>query len=88
MPQLEWTTERMKYAMCFFPLIGAVIGLLEFAVYLGCNALGFRNLGQILPIVIPILVTGGIHMDGFLDVVDARSSYGDRKKKLEILKDP
>ncbi|GLC81099.1 hypothetical protein LBYZC6_32130 [Lacrimispora brassicae] len=27
-------------------------------------------------------------MDGFLDVVDARSSQGDRKKKLEILKDP
>ena len=29
MPQVEWTKERMKYAMCFFPLIGAVIGLLE-----------------------------------------------------------
>lgn len=27
-------------------------------------------------------------MDGFLDVVDARSSHKDRKKKLEILKDP
>jgi len=88
MPQLEWTRERMKYVICFFPLIGAVIGLLEFAVFLGCNALGFRHLGQILPVVIPILVTGGIHMDGFLDVVDARSSNGDRKKKLEILKDP
>ncbi len=72
----------------FFPLIGAVIGLLEFTAFLGSNALGFHHLGQILPVVIPILVTGGIHMDGFLDVVDARSSNGDRKKKLEILKDP
>ena len=27
-------------------------------------------------------------MDGFLDVTDARSSYGSREKKLEILKDP
>lgn len=88
MPQLEWTKERMKYVMCFFPLIGAVIGLLNVSVVLGCNALGFRHFGQILPVVIPILVTGGIHMDGFLDVVDARSSHKDRKKKLEILKDP
>ncbi|MDR0925293.1 MAG: adenosylcobinamide-GDP ribazoletransferase [Hungatella sp.] len=88
MPQMEWTKERMKYVMCFFPFIGVVIGLLEFAAVLGCNALGFRYFGQILPVVIPILVTGGIHMDGFLDVVDARSSHGDRKKKLEILKDP
>ncbi len=88
MPQLDWTKERMKYVMCFFPLIGAVIGLLEYAAFLGCNTLGFHHLGQILPVVIPILVTGGIHMDGFLDVVDARSSNGDRMKKLEILKDP
>ena len=27
-------------------------------------------------------------MDGFLDVSDARSSYGEPEKKLEILKDP
>ena len=25
MPQVSWTKERMKYAMCFFPLIGVVI---------------------------------------------------------------
>ena len=27
-------------------------------------------------------------MDGFLDTCDARASFGDREKKLEILKDP
>ena len=37
---------------------------------------------------IPLLVTGGIHMDGFLDTMDAIHSYGDRSRKLEILKDP
>ena len=26
MPQVEWTGRRMRYAMCFFPLIGLVIG--------------------------------------------------------------
>lgn len=88
MPQLEWTKERMKYAMCFFPLIGAAIGLLEYAAFFGCKALGFSCFGQILPVAIPILVTGGIHMDGFLDVIDAQSSHADREKKLKILKDP
>lgn len=38
--------------------------------------------------VIPILITGGIHFDGFCDVSDAASSYADRSKKLEILSDP
>ena len=38
--------------------------------------------------ILPLLVTGGIHMDGFLDTSDARHSYGEREKKLAILKDP
>ena len=36
---------------------------------------------------VPLLVTGGIHLDGFMDTTDARSSYGDMEKKLAILKD-
>ena len=87
-PQVQWTKERMKYAMCFFPLIGAVIGLLEYCAILLLRNLGFPFLEQILPVVIPVVVTGGIHMDGLLDVIDAKSSHGETEKKLEILKDP
>lgn len=88
MPQVEWTGERMKYAMCFFPLVGAVIGLLELALWMVCGAFDFPYFRQILPVALPILITGGIHMDGLLDVIDARSSHGETEKKLEILKDP
>lgn len=35
-----------------------------------------------------MLVTGGIHLDGFLDTQDAMSSYQERERRLEILKDP
>ena len=38
--------------------------------------------------IIPLLITGGIHLDGFMDTSDARHSYGSREKKLEILNDP
>ena len=38
--------------------------------------------------MIPVAATGGIHLDGFADTSDALSSYGDREKKLAILKDP
>ena len=38
-------------------------------------------------LAVPIFITGGIHMDGFMDTCDARASYGDREKKLAILKD-
>lgn len=88
MPQVEWTRERMKYAMCFFPLIGAVIGILQLSVYWVCNQLDFPYFGRLFAVVLPILVTGGIHMDGLLDVIDARASHMETEKKLEILKDP
>lgn len=89
MPQVEWTKERMKYAMCFFPLIGFITGgilvlFVRLAEAAGAGAIGKTLVG----IAVPLLVTGGIHMDGFLDVTDARSSCGSREKKLEILKDP
>ena len=37
---------------------------------------------------IPILITGGIHLDGYMDTMDALHSYRGREEKLRILKDP
>ncbi len=39
-------------------------------------------------LAIPVLVTGGIHLDGFCDVCDALSSHAEPARKREILKDP
>ncbi len=88
MPRVDWNEKNMKYAMCFFPVIGAVIGALEVGLgtllmKIGAGSLFFAAAMTLLP----VLVTGGIHMDGFMDTMDAVSSYGDREKKLAILKD-
>ncbi|MFR1474888.1 MAG: hypothetical protein ACLSB9_03675 [Hydrogeniiclostridium mannosilyticum] len=40
MPQIEWKRDNMKYSFCFFPLIGAVIGLLIWLWSLLCVQLG------------------------------------------------
>ena len=42
---------------------------------------------QVFVLIPPVLVTGGIHLDGFLDTADALSSWQPWEKKLEILKD-
>lgn len=88
MPQVEWSDENRKYTMCFFPLIGAVIGLILWGWLCLCDAL---NIGMLLRgavgAVIPLLVTGGIHMDGFMDTSDAIASWQTRERRLEILKD-
>ena len=88
-PKVEWKEENRRYALCFFPLIGAVIGGLLIVWRIACGCLG---IGQLLfaagAVFLPVLVTGGIHMDGFCDVNDARASYADKEKRLEIMSDP
>lgn len=96
MPQVRWDEKSMGYSMCYFPLVGLVIGMLCF----GCDRLFacsfFQPFTQVqtgilrgaVLTAIPLLVTGGIHMDGFLDTVDARSAYRSMEERLRILKDP
>ena len=88
MPPVEWSEENRKYAMCFFQLVGAVIGAALWLWLLLCArlALGALLRGAV-GAVIPLLVTGGIHMDGFMDTTDALASWQPKEKKLEILKD-
>ena len=84
-PQFAWNETNMRYALCAFPLIGGVIG----GLWCICGALPLPALAKAAGFcLIPVWVTGGIHLDGYADTCDARSSYGDREKKLEILKDP
>lgn len=89
MPKVDWKEENRRYALCFFPLIGAVIGGLLLLWQWVC--LKFK-VGDIMnaavSVLIPVLVTGGIHIDGFCDTTDALASYADKKKRLEIMSDP
>lgn len=88
-PVFEWKDREIKYMLAFFPFIGALIGII---LYLWHCLVMYAGLGMFCRVLfgtaIPLLITGGIHVDGFMDTMDAMSSYGSREKKLEILKDP
>lgn len=89
MPRVEWNEKNLRYALCFFPFVGAVTGALLFCWMFLCQWYSANLLLQTLPMLaIPLLVTGGIHADGFLDTSDALSSYKSKEEKLLILKDP
>ena len=88
MPRVDWEKKALSWALCWFPLVGAVIG----AALWGWLALaGFLGFGAAFTaafaLLIPIALSGGIHLDGFCDTCDALSSHQSREKKLEILKD-
>lgn len=88
MPQFQWKDEDMKYILCFFPWVGAVIGGCIWLWAMLCERFGVNLLCRTLGgAIIPVLITGGFHVDGFMDTMDAFHSYQLRERKLEILKD-
>ena len=78
MPQVEWNEKNMRFTLFFFPLVGAAVGAAFWAADRLC---GLLELGPLLRAAlltaVPVAVTGGIHLDGYCDTVDA----------LAILKD-
>lgn len=93
-PKSEWTEENISHAFIFFPWIGALIGFAVYGVFKlkeWCLAGEYGISGMtftVLMVLVPVGITGGIHMDGFLDTQDALSSYQEKERRLEILKDP
>lgn len=87
-PQVEWKEENRRYALCFFPIIGVVIGGIELLWYILCIKCGISELlMSAVMTAIPVVITGGIHLDGFCDVCDAKACCGTREKMLEVMSD-
>lgn len=88
-PQFAWKDKDMRYTICFFPFIGVILGLFQYLL----NCLLLKDIlcdweFVLLSMLLPLLITGGIHLDGFMDTADALHSYAPSDRKLAIMKDP
>ena len=83
----ELTAESVKYQLCFLPLIGVVIGVLLYGWNVGwpylCNS---SSLPAVVFVIVPVIISGATHVDGFIDTVDASCSKKTVEGKLAILK--
>ncbi len=88
MPKVDWNEKNMRYMLCGFPLVGVAIG---FLLWLWTWLCGILNFGTIIRAVgltlIPVAVSGGIHLEGFCDVSDAIASRAEPERKRQIMKD-
>ncbi len=87
-PYKGWDEKARGLMLVFLPLIGLEIGL----IWAGLAwLLYFLSLPKLICGVIlcayPFFVTGFLHLDGFMDVVDAVRSWRSLDRKREILKD-
>ncbi|MFS3927792.1 adenosylcobinamide-GDP ribazoletransferase [Priestia aryabhattai] len=86
---IQWTEKRTAKALYFLPWIGACIGAVSYSLFVGLESLGVSSVTiAVLLMVASAILTGGLHLDGWMDVSDAYFSHQPREKKLVILSDP
>ena len=88
-PQVQWNARNMRFTLCAFPLVGALIGL---ACVLWVRLCAWMHLPSLLQgaglCLLPVMLSGGIHLDGYADTWDALASHSDVETRQKILKDP
>jgi len=88
MPKLNWDKANMKYLLAALPIVGIIVGAILILWSFICEKL---RLGIVIRAagftLLPLILTGGIHFDGYCDTVDALASHATPEKKRVILHD-
>jgi adenosylcobinamide-GDP ribazoletransferase len=85
------TKQNENFAKSFimFPIVGLILGILLIGINYGLNLVNFPHFSiSAIILIFLIILTGGIHLDGFADTIDGL--YGGRNKEeiIKIMEDP
>lgn len=86
-PQI-WDEKAKDKQLLFLPVVGFEIGAIWAVLAWLCRWLNLPSMvtGLVL-CACPYILTGFLHLDGFMDVTDAVRSWRDLERRREILKD-
>ncbi|EAX47814.1 cobalamin 5'-phosphate synthase [Thermosinus carboxydivorans Nor1] len=85
--QNTWSPEEFGSSVKYFPLVGAVIGSMLAVLDSVVNAYLPAHVWTAMLVVIGLVLTGGLHGDGFMDTFDGLFSGRTPQRMLEIMKD-
>ena len=87
-PHKVWDEDKRRWMLIMYPALGLMLGVLWFALYGVLLALEMPVvLTAAVMTVYPFLISGCIHLDGFMDVNDAVLSRRDLAERQRIFKD-
>ncbi|SFI85604.1 adenosylcobinamide-GDP ribazoletransferase [Brevibacillus centrosporus] len=86
-PWLKPSDTAWKKSVNGYPVVGIVIGLILLAVHQAALYLFSPFLAAVLTLVIWVYMTGGLHLDGWMDLADGLGSSRPREQILAIMKD-
>lgn len=86
-PSKKWDDGKKQQMLLCLPLIGIIIGFLWAGITCLLGFAHYSFIPSAVACIVPWLLTGFMHLDGYMDCADAVLSFKNQDKKLEILKD-
>lgn len=87
-PKFNYQNGDLSRAAVFFPVIGGLIGVFNYGLYCFLRFINAGNwLIALVLVISSIVLTRGLHLDGWADICDALFSTQDVQRRREILKD-
>jgi adenosylcobinamide-GDP ribazoletransferase len=86
-PKRRMDTPLLAWSAAFYPLVGALLGLGAWAVFVALRPFLPQSILILLILALWAIVTGGLHEDGLADVADAFGSQSTREGIHRVLKD-
>ena len=85
---LQCESKNFRRGMVFLPFIGFLIGAMQYGVILVLRGILPSSILAAIAVLLPIIVTGGLHIDGLGDTCDGFFAFTkDKHKIIEIMKD-
>lgn len=83
---VNFNKENIRKSTFFYPFIGLILGSLSVIPYYFLSSYN-KDIATFLTIIIMIILTGGLHLDGLSDTADGFFSNRNKKGTLEIMQD-
>jgi adenosylcobinamide-GDP ribazoletransferase len=87
--KVKYSVKKSAGAVIFFPVIGMLLGLLLAGINMFMLKTGFDALlTSTIAVILLLVLTGGLHLDGVADTFDGLYGGKNIKEKLRIMRDP
>lgn len=84
---LSCEKENFKNGTLYFPVVGIIIGLIQYLVFIILKPIIPIEIVAIFTVLTGVLVTGGLHIDGLGDTCDGFFAFKGEERIIEIMKD-
>ena len=85
--EVDYTPEAARASPRWYPGAGVLIGLITGLVYWAAALLFPPLIAVLVSVAAGLVMTGGLHEDGFADACDGLGGVRPRERVLEIMRD-